>query len=65
MERIRVQTLIGLAMVGIGLLQAGLYAAQAEWIATIFGLFFAVLGIGYLWAETNMMLPLVERTTGR
>ena len=51
MNRNTSATLIGLAMIGIGVFQAGFYVVQTEWIATVFGLFFAVLGVIYLWAE--------------
>lgn len=51
MERRRLKTLIGLAMVGIGLVQVGLFARESEWIPTGLGLLYAGIGIAYLWAE--------------
>ncbi|MEZ3168528.1 hypothetical protein ABNG02_14490 [Halorubrum ejinorense] len=51
MERRLLRTIIGIAMVGMGLVQASLFAVQSEWIPTGLGIFFSVLGIVYLWAE--------------
>lgn len=51
MERRLLKTIIGIAMVGMGLVQASLYAVQSEWIPTGLGIFFSLLGIVYLWAE--------------
>jgi hypothetical protein len=51
MKRRRVRTFIGAAMIGLGLVQAGLYGSQGEWLPTVLGLLFSLLGITYLWAE--------------
>ena len=51
MKRRRLRTLIGAAIIGLGLVQAGLYGRQGEWIPTAFGLLFSLIGIAYLWAE--------------
>ncbi len=51
MERRLLKTAIGIAMVGIGLVQVSLYAVQSEWIPTGLGVFISLLGIVYLWAE--------------
>lgn len=45
------KTIIGIAMVGIGLVQVSLYAVQSEWLPTGLGAFYSLLGIVYLWAE--------------
>ena len=47
----QLRTIIGVAMVGIGLVQAFLYAVQTEWIPTGLGIIYSLIGIGYLWAE--------------
>ncbi|QLG50031.1 hypothetical protein [Natrinema halophilum] len=51
MERRRLGALVGLGMVILGVVQAGLYAGQAEWIPTALGLFYLALGVAYLRAE--------------
>jgi len=51
MERRRLKTIIGLALVGLGLVQAVPSALQGEWIEMILDLFYSCLGIVYLWAE--------------
>ncbi|WP_157972460.1 hypothetical protein [Saliphagus sp. LR7] len=51
MERRLLKTAIGIAMVGIGLVQVSLYAVQSEWVPTGLGVFISLLGIVYLWAE--------------
>ena len=51
MERKQLKTVIGLAMVGLGLVQAGSFALQSEWIPIVLGLLYSVIGIAYLWAE--------------
>ncbi|WP_254522005.1 hypothetical protein [Natrinema caseinilyticum] len=51
MERRRLKTGIGLAMVALGLVQAGAYALQSEWVPTALGLFYSVIGLAYLRAE--------------
>ena len=38
-------------MVGIGVVQASLFAIQAEWIPTLLGVIYSVLGIAFLWVE--------------
>lgn len=47
----QLRTIIGVLMIGIGLLQASLYAIQTEWIPTILGIIYSLLGIAFLWAE--------------
>ncbi|WP_175416435.1 hypothetical protein [Natrinema versiforme] len=47
----RHKAIIGVAMVLLGLVQAGSYFVDSEWQFAVFGLFYAVIGIGYLWAE--------------
>ena len=51
MERRKLRTLIGVAMLGLGLVQSGLYGMQGEWLPTAFGLLFSSIGVAYLWAE--------------
>jgi 1,4-dihydroxy-2-naphthoate octaprenyltransferase len=51
MERRRLATLIGLAMIALGLIQAGSFAVQSDWIFSFLGLVYAILGVAYLWAE--------------
>ncbi|WP_202614480.1 hypothetical protein [Halostella litorea] len=51
MKRSRLKTFIGLAMVALGLIQAGAFAAQSEWIPTALGLLYSGIGVAYLWAE--------------
>lgn len=51
MEQRRLNTLIGLAMVGVGVLQTGVYALQSEWIPMVLGVLYAVIGIAYLWVH--------------
>lgn len=53
MKQRRLRTLVGLAMVGLGLIQAGLYGSQGEWIPTVFGLFFSLIGVAYLWPRST------------
>lgn len=45
------KTIIGGAMVGMGLVQASLFAVQSESIPTGLGILYSLLGIAYLWAE--------------
>ena len=47
----RLKTIIGVMMVGIGLVQVSLYAAQTEWIPTSLGAIYLLSGIAYLWVE--------------
>ncbi|WP_408957237.1 hypothetical protein [Natrinema sp. 74] len=47
----RVRAWIGVAMVVVGFVQIGLYATQHDWIPTVLGMFYAAVGVGYLWAE--------------
>lgn len=47
----RLKTIFGVAMVGMGVVQASLYAVQNEWVFIGFGVFYSLLGIAYLWAE--------------
>lgn len=51
MERTRLKTTVGLAMVGLGFVQATLFGLQSDWVATGFGLAYAVIGMLFLWAE--------------
>ncbi|MCT9096106.1 hypothetical protein [Haloarchaeobius sp. HME9146] len=51
MERHRLKTMLGLAMVLLGIVQAALFASQSEWVPTGFGLLYSTIGIVYLWVE--------------
>jgi protein-S-isoprenylcysteine O-methyltransferase Ste14 len=51
MERRQLKTVIGLALVAIGLVQTVLSALQDEWIEMTLYLLYSCLGIVYLWAE--------------
>jgi hypothetical protein len=51
MESGYLKTIIGGAMVGIGLVQASLFAVQSESIPTGVGILYSLLGVAYLWAE--------------
>ena len=51
MEQRRLKTLIGVAMVGLGLFQAGSFALQSDWLPMVLGLLYAAIGTAYLWAE--------------
>jgi hypothetical protein len=51
MEHRLLKRVIGIAMVGMGLVQASLFAVQGEWIPTGLGIFYSLLGIVYVWAE--------------
>lgn len=51
MERRRLKMIIGLAMVGLGLIQAVPSALQGAWIQMGLDLLYSVLGVIYLWAE--------------
>ena len=51
MDRRRRNALIGLAMVALGLVQAGSYVVRSDWVFSFFGLLYALIGVGYLWAE--------------
>ncbi len=51
MEQRRLKTLIGVAMVGLGLVQAGSFALQSEWLPMVLGLLYSAIGTAYLWAE--------------
>lgn len=57
MKPSRLKTLIGVAMIGLGLVQAILYARQSEWIALALGLLYAGIGMAYLWAEVYAVGP--------
>lgn len=50
MER-RLRTLIGMAMIVLGLVQAGLFAGQGDWLPTTLGLLYSAIGGAYLWVE--------------
>lgn len=45
------KAILGVAMVLLGLVQAGSYFVDSEWQFAVFGLLYACIGIGYLWAE--------------
>lgn len=45
------KTIIGGAMVGMGLVQASFFAVQSEWIGVGLGILYSLLGIAYLWTE--------------
>ena len=51
MEQRRLKALIGVAMIGLGLFQAGSFALQSEWLPMVLGLLYAAIGTAYLWAE--------------
>ncbi|WP_435363393.1 hypothetical protein [Haloarchaeobius sp. DYHT-AS-18] len=51
MDRRRRKTMLGLAMVVLGIVQAALFASQSEWVPTAFGLLYSTIGLVYLWAE--------------
>lgn len=51
MNRRRLKTLIGTAMVLLGLVQAWSFAVQDEWIPTALGLAYAAIGVAFLWVE--------------
>jgi 1,4-dihydroxy-2-naphthoate octaprenyltransferase len=51
MEKKRTKKLIGLAMVGLGLVQAVSFTLQSEWIPMILGLIYSIIGIAYLRVE--------------
>jgi uncharacterized integral membrane protein len=55
MDRRRLRTLIGVAMIGLGLVQAGLFAGQSEWLPTALGLLYSAIGGAYLWAEVYII----------
>lgn len=46
-----VRTVVGIAMIGIGLAQAAFFATRAEWIPTGLSTLYSLLGVVYLWAE--------------
>ena len=47
----RARKFVGGAMVLVGLFQAALYATRLDWIGIGIGVFYAALGIIYLWVE--------------
>lgn len=47
----QLKTVFGVAMMGMGVVQASLYAMQNEWVFIGLGVFYSLLGIAYLWAE--------------
>lgn len=47
----RLKTMIGIAMVGVGVVQAALFTLQQEWFPMILGLLYAGIGVAFLWAE--------------
>ncbi|MBZ6493466.1 hypothetical protein [Natrinema longum] len=51
MGRRRHRAIIGVAMVLLGLVQAGSSVVGSDWQFAVFGLLYALIGIGYLWAE--------------
>jgi len=50
-------TVIGVAMVLLGLVQLGLFAVQDDWVPAAFGAVYAGLGLLYLWAEVDADRP--------
>lgn len=51
MERTRLAKLIGVAMVGLGLVQTGMGAMQDEHLFAILGVAYAVIGVAYFLFE--------------
>jgi hypothetical protein len=51
MEKERLRTLIGLAMVSLGLVQTISGVVQDNLPFAIFGFLYALIGVAYLWAE--------------
>ncbi|SNZ12386.1 hypothetical protein SAMN06269185_1679 [Natronoarchaeum philippinense] len=51
MERRRAKTIIGVAMVLLGIVQALAFAVQSQWIMTVLGLTYGGIGVAFLWAE--------------
>lgn len=51
MERRRLAILSGMAMVALGLIQAGSFAIGGDWKFSFLGLVYAILGVAFLWAE--------------
>ncbi|SDR09644.1 hypothetical protein [Halopelagius longus] len=51
MERRRLNTLVGLALVALGLLQAVSFAIADDWIFSFGGVLYAIGGMYYLWVE--------------
>lgn len=51
MNRRRLKTLIGVAMVLLGLVQAWSFAVQDMWIPAALGIAYGAIGVAFLWAE--------------
>lgn len=51
MERERARKIAGAAMIGLGLLQAGLGVGRGDLLFSAFGITYALLGTLYLWSE--------------
>ena len=51
MEKARLRTIIGSAMVGLGLLQSAWGLLQDDLAFAVFGLIYALIGAAYLWFE--------------
>jgi len=51
MERRRLKTVIGIAMVLLGLVQAWSFAVQDMWIPTALGVAYGAIGVAFLWTE--------------
>lgn len=51
MERRRLKTFIGLAMVALGLIQVASFGISDDPLFSAFGLLYAVIGAAFLWTE--------------
>jgi len=51
MTSTRTKTVLGVAMVALGVLQAVAYALQDQVVPAVLGGVYATLGVAYLWAE--------------
>ena len=38
-------------MVGVGVLQTGVYVLESKWVPTVLGALYAGIGIAYLWVH--------------
>ncbi|MCY4732104.1 hypothetical protein KY092_16195 [Natronomonas gomsonensis] len=51
MEKERLRTLIGIAMVSLGLVQTVSGVVQDNFPFAVFGFLYALIGVAYLWTE--------------
>lgn len=51
MEGEQIKTFIGIAMIALGLIQAGSFVVQENLMFSIWGLAYAGLGVTFLWTE--------------